>query len=63
MTESIPDLSTEDPCYGVICDICCWEGKCILEEIVCRVEPKSDFSTILILFYVVLGLLIGKTDL
>jgi len=57
---TIEDLATTDPCYGITCDICCFDGNCIVDEIVCQVATKSDFSTILILIYVVVGLLIGK---
>jgi len=53
------DPATTDACYGIICDVCCWNGNCITDEIVCQVEADSDFNTILILIYVIVGLLIG----
>jgi len=60
MATNITDLDTLDACYGITCEICCYDGNCIFDEIVCQVATKSDFSTILILIYVVVGLLIGK---
>jgi len=47
-------------CDGIVCAVCCQDGACITDEIVCEVSADTSFTTILILIYVIVGLLIGK---
>lgn len=55
----VTDISVFDACYEVVCDICCWDGHCVTDEIICQVEAKSDFNTVGILIIVIACLLIG----
>ena len=57
--EVVTDLGFFDKCNGIVCDICCYEGYCITDQLVCQVQPKDEFSTIVILAIVVAGLLLG----
>lgn len=56
----LPNKDTLEACYGIVCDICCYQGYCVDDELVCTVDPKADYGVIAILLIVVACLLIGK---